>query len=435
MRMRAGWMLGITVVAGAVSVGGASRAQAQGTGVDSTPYVRAREMVANGETEAGRHLVDSLLKAAQPGSPEFAEGLYWRAAIAASGRDAERDYRQIVVDYPTSPRVAPALLRMGQLEAARGDREASMQHFQRLVIEHPESPLRAEASYWVANSYLGKNDLQHGCTANADALEHVSAGDVELKNRIDYQQLRCRNVRLAGAAPATAAPAAAPAITAPPKPVAKTIGKPAKKPASVKKESTAVAREVPVERPAASAESTATATADSSAGASVKDSAPAAKPVTEKAAAAESSTVLPSVTKATKTTKTTKTSTTTAKSAAKATTGTTARTTTKTATKTATKTTTKSATRAEAAEAPAASTESTSTSNERGYAVQVAAYKSRVQADSLAAKLRARGWASHVDGDGAPYRVRIGHYATRAAAVTELRRLKAKKIDGFVTEP
>ena len=416
MRMRAGWMLGITVVAGAMSVG-ASRAQAQGTGVDSTPYVRAREMVANGETEAGRHLVDSLLKAAQPGSPEYAEGLYWRAAIAASGRDAERDYRQIVVDYPTSPRVAPALLRMGQLEAARGDREASLQHFQRLVIEHPESPLRAEASYWVANSYLGKNDLQHGCTANADALEHVSANDVELKNRIDYQQLRCRNVRLAGAP--TAAPAAAPVITAPPKPVAKTIGKPGKKTAEksaekaapVTKESTAVTREVPVERPVASAESTATAQVRDTAPA--HDSAVAEKPA-EKPAAAESATVLPSVMKTTKTTATR---------------------TTKTTAKTAAKSVTKGATRATEAAAPAETTATAPELNERGYAVQVAAYKSRVQADSLAAKLRARGYASHVDGAGAPYRVRIGHYAKRADAVAELRRLKAKKIDGFVTEP
>ncbi len=67
--------------------------------------------------------------------------------------------------------------------------------------------------------------------------------------------------------------------------------------------------------------------------------------------------------------------------------------------------------------------------------MQVAAYKSRVQADSLAARLRARGYPSHVDGDTTPYRVRIGHYHTRADAVIELKRLKAKKIDGFVTEP
>jgi N-acetylmuramoyl-L-alanine amidase len=66
--------------------------------------------------------------------------------------------------------------------------------------------------------------------------------------------------------------------------------------------------------------------------------------------------------------------------------------------------------------------------------VQVAAYKSRADADSLAARLRARGYPSHVDGDTTPYRVRIGHYHTRADAVAVLRQLKAKKIDGFVAE-
>ena len=69
-----------------------------------------------------------------------------------------------------------------------------------------------------------------------------------------------------------------------------------------------------------------------------------------------------------------------------------------------------------------------------GYAVQVAAFTSRPDAEALANKLRTRGYSAHVDGSGAPFRVRIGHYATRAAAVAELRQLKAKKMDGFIAE-
>ena len=69
-----------------------------------------------------------------------------------------------------------------------------------------------------------------------------------------------------------------------------------------------------------------------------------------------------------------------------------------------------------------------------GYAVQVAAFRSRTEAEALANKLRTRGYSAHVDGVDAPFRVRIGHYATRAAAVAELRQLKAKKMDGFIAE-
>jgi cell division septation protein DedD/TolA-binding protein len=191
---------------------------AQSTAADSALYVKAQQMVSNGEAAAGRALIDSLIGAAQPRTPRYAEALYWRAALAGSAADAERSYRQIVVDYPLSPRVDNALLRMGQLELTRGDREAALQHFQRLTLEHPGSPLRAKASYWTARAYLEKNDLKHACAANADALSHALASDVELRNQIDYQNQRCAGVAVptavaqnAGASDASAAGQAVPA--------------------------------------------------------------------------------------------------------------------------------------------------------------------------------------------------------------------------------
>lgn len=407
MRMRSGVVFGMVVAA--VAWSGAAAAQA--TAVDSTPYIQARDMVSNGEVEKGHRVVDSLLKAAAPGSPAYAEGLYWRAAISQSARDAERDYRQVVVDYPLSPRVPDALLRLGQLEAARGDRDAALQHFQRIVLEYPDSPRRAEASYWVANTYLSHNDLQRGCTANADALARVASTNVELKNRIDYQQLRCRNVQLAkGAAPAV--PAAAPVQSAPAPAVA-----------SAPTKTTSNTREVPVTESrsatdtpvvAAKPESTATAPAVSPEAAPAPAVAPAVARSDDSVSAPAESVAMKTktTTRTTSATHTKVVKTSKAANAVKATSAAESKTITST---------------------PKSATATTSSS--RGFAVQVAAYKSRVQADSLAARLRARGYASHVDGDTTPYRVRIGHYHTRGDAVAELKRLKAKKIDGFVTEP
>jgi cell division septation protein DedD len=66
------------------------------------------------------------------------------------------------------------------------------------------------------------------------------------------------------------------------------------------------------------------------------------------------------------------------------------------------------------------------------YTVQVAAYDTRGAAEALASKLRERGYESRVWGTAAPFRVRIGHYATRAAAERELSSLQAKQMSGFV---
>ncbi|HEV2641397.1 MAG TPA: SPOR domain-containing protein [Candidatus Elarobacter sp.] len=381
------FMIGIGTVA-AMAAPMAGHAQA----ADSSQYVAAQRLVANGDAAKGRRMVDSLLKETMPGTASYAEGLYWRATLATNARDSERDYRQIVVDYPLSSRVPDALLRMGELESQRGDRDAALQHFQRLAIEHPESPLRAEASYWIARTYLERNDTQHGCAANADALAQVRASNIELKNRIDFQQQACRGVAIAPV-PASVPAAATPAPR-----------------------SAAVPREVPVKGAPASAPVTVPASAAATERAeSVKSATPsprvAAKPPAESATVAV----------ATKTNSTTTNTTTTVTTPVR---------------------------RPDTAVAPApapaparvtsttsTTTRTTSASASGGYSVQVAAFSSRAQGEALAAKLRGRGYDAHVDGMQAPFRVRIGRFATYAAAAAELRQLKAKKMDGFIAEP
>lgn len=73
------------------------------------------------------------------------------------------------------------------------------------------------------------------------------------------------------------------------------------------------------------------------------------------------------------------------------------------------------------------------------FSVQVAAFASRAEAVRLEAQLRQRGFdvrVAEVRSGGArvPYRVRIGRYATRAAAVDALRRIRAARLDGIVVE-
>lgn len=68
------------------------------------------------------------------------------------------------------------------------------------------------------------------------------------------------------------------------------------------------------------------------------------------------------------------------------------------------------------------------------YSVQIAAYNVKSQAQTMAAKLKKNGYEARVSGTVAPFRVRIGHYATQAQASAVMRSLKAKQISGFVVK-
>jgi cell division septation protein DedD/tetratricopeptide (TPR) repeat protein len=414
---------------------------------DSTLYLRAQQMVANGDAAGGRKLADSVANAAPSGTAAYAEGLYWRATLAANARDSEQAYRQIIVDYPLSGRVADALLRIGQLESARGENAAALQHFQRLVLEHPRSPLRAEASYWVARLYFDANDPSHACAANSDALASAPASNVELKNRIDFQQQRCRGVTLATNAPAAAAaPEAVPVKNVPatsaPKPPVKPAPKVAAAASEVAKESTneaakkasgksaterrdtiakrAAQASTPASTPAAPSApsetaSVASATAaapsanatsggDSNARSGVVSRPPTKEEVDRALASAAQSKLL----------KKTPASAAAAASAAP-------------------KAVAKRTAASPARRQPSASIAS-SASSAGGYAVQIAAFRTKAPATQMATSLHGRGYEAYVDGTSAPYRVRIGHFTTRAAAAQELAKLKARHIDGFVAE-
>jgi cell division protein FtsN len=303
--------------------------------VDSSLYLRAQEMVANGDAASGRALVDSILHVTSPDSVRYAEGLYWRATLAASATTAEQDYRRIIVDYPMSPWVDKALLRMGQLELTLSEYDEALQHLQRIPAEHPNSTLRANASYWMARVLFEKNDITHACAANAEALARVSQSDIELRNQIDFQRQRCHDV-------AVTAPKESTTTTVAPqhtqtqvaeKPAVKPLGKPDKT-----KPSTAKPKIIPKTIP----ETLQTQVATS-------------------------------------------------------------------------------------AKVPAAIG--------AGYTVQVAAYYDRQQAYDLAAKLHTRGYkTAHVEGEKAPYRVRIGPFQSHTAATKMLAELKGKKISGFIAE-
>ena len=68
------------------------------------------------------------------------------------------------------------------------------------------------------------------------------------------------------------------------------------------------------------------------------------------------------------------------------------------------------------------------------YTLQIAAYKTKGEADALVKRLKARKVDARVVGTSKLFRVRVGRYETRTAAVAAQKELRAKKLDAFVTE-
>lgn len=198
-----------------------ARAQSRTTRRASTAdsvFARARQLVVNGNGAAGRVLVDSVVAATEPGTPAYADALFWRASLAATDVDAERDYRRIIVDYSLSPRASDALLKLAQLEAARGDRAGAASHLERYMVDNPNSTESGSAGLLLVRLAFEQNEPQRGCIALGRALSDVPAGEVELRNQLDYYSPRCAGVDTTRGAPPVVAASVQASTSSRPKP-------------------------------------------------------------------------------------------------------------------------------------------------------------------------------------------------------------------------
>jgi cell division septation protein DedD len=359
----------------------ASLAAAQAPARPADPiFVRAQTLVSDGNGVAGRALIDSVIAKTPPTSQLYPQALFWRATLAANAADAESDYKHIVVDYPLAPQAEDALLRLAQLELARGDRDGALGHLQRIPRDYPRSKSLARASYWTARVLFEKNDIPNACTANASALAQADASEVELRNQIQYQGQRCPLVATVATvtSPTTGTSRNTPAtsVTASTTP-APTSGSASSATATSPKPVASAA----TGRPTAVDTASLTVVSPST---SPKTVVPAHRPKPP----TEANDLKPSIVDPAKAPKAT-------------------------------------------AEKPGMKS-STAISHVSGYSVQVAAYSHRPEADKLTATLNKRGYSARVDGSVAPFRVRIGRYTTEKEAEDALKKIKASHMDGFV---
>jgi hypothetical protein len=363
-------------------------AQAQQPTSADTMFLHAHRLVSQGQGTAGRALIDSLLGTMPAGSPEHAEGLFWRAVTAAKAEDAERDYLRIVIEYPLSSRAEDALIRLAELEMMRGDRMRAQRHLQRLIVEHPNGVSRARASYWLARVYFDGNDFPRACNELNVARARAAAGDVELRNQVDYQAQRC--VGVAVIAPSQPAPMPAPSggtTTAmnPSATASSTLNPPPPKPPVLAPTPPATPMPAPAQATSSQPTSPQQQTTPPVQASTQGTSAAPPQPVTPPVTAASTATVPPAATPAPPRTVT---------------------------------------------------TPSSSGRTSPGFSVQVAAFPTEAAAIKFRESLAARGYDVRVWGTEAPFRVRVGRFATRAEATTLAQELRAKMIakDAWVVE-
>lgn len=200
------------VALGAVAIVAPATARAQRTDAAAAPSAilsRVQRMVNGGDRDGARAFADSVVQASPEGSAAYVEALYARAFASPSAVEAERDYLRVSVEYSLSPRAEDATMMVAQLKLARGDRLGARRNFERLVREHPEGSQASKAAFWAGRLAIEDGDLPHGCQSLATSRAKVSADDVELVNQIDYYRQRCSAAALAAAAPADTAAAAA----------------------------------------------------------------------------------------------------------------------------------------------------------------------------------------------------------------------------------
>lgn len=113
-----------------------------------------------------------------------AETLYWRGAMPSSAADGEQAFRQLIAEYPDSPRVPMALFGLAQYAAARGDKNTALQQYQQLIDRFPNDSSRPRAIVLAALVYFDAGDTVTACKWVA-ATDSTSVADRVLSSRME----------------------------------------------------------------------------------------------------------------------------------------------------------------------------------------------------------------------------------------------------------
>lgn len=182
----------------------AANAQSDTAARTDSTILRARALANEGRDADSRKLLDSLLRVNTPDSAIYPEALYWRAALATTAADAERDYRRLLIETPLAARAEDALLGLGNLLQARGDKRGASDQMQRFMLTYANSPARPRVALSLVRLLfdLGPQQQARACEALRMGRDAIPRENLELRNQLDYYEPRC----IGDIAPAVVAP-------------------------------------------------------------------------------------------------------------------------------------------------------------------------------------------------------------------------------------
>jgi general secretion pathway protein A len=105
-----------------------------------------------------------------------AELLALRAAWTDSPRSAEAAYATIARDHPESRQRENAMLRLAQIQIAKGDARGALTWLSNLYSEYPRSAENGERQYWTARALFANGDTVRACTVTR-SVPASGAGD------------------------------------------------------------------------------------------------------------------------------------------------------------------------------------------------------------------------------------------------------------------
>jgi hypothetical protein len=147
----------------------------------------------DGLSDSARAVAGRILAATQPTDSLYPEALYTMGLLSATEQDRRLYLRRVVVDYTQSVWADDALLQLAQLDYASGSPDAAVRQIEQLLRDYPGSPLTAQAGFWGARAAGDRRDAEMACRM-ADAGLAVVGDDIELRNQLDFQKLRCQGL-------------------------------------------------------------------------------------------------------------------------------------------------------------------------------------------------------------------------------------------------
>ncbi len=109
------------------------------------------------------------------GGAESPEALYWRASLARTPQEAQRLFQRLATEHPRTSRSEEALMRLTEMDMARGDRTSALQHLALLRRDFPRGPLAARVGLFAAQIHLAGGDSAAACEALASSVSPAHA--------------------------------------------------------------------------------------------------------------------------------------------------------------------------------------------------------------------------------------------------------------------